>query len=104
MSVDKDILDAFQKSGSVKATSEATRYSWNRVVKSLSSSGIIINDTHKMILDMHDAGMTPQEISKQLSISVNTVQSYLPRSRPVYGENLSDNAKRIRNYRSRKMH
>ena len=100
--IDEEILKAFNKSGSVKGTVEKTGYSWNRVVKSLSSSGIVINDTHEIILDLCESGMTPDQIAKQLGINVKTVQAYLPRTRPVDGENRSKNATRINEWRNRR--
>lgn len=100
--VDENILKAFNKSGSVKGASEETGYSWNRVIKSLSSSGVIINDTHKIILDLYDSGMEPEQIAEQVGVSIKTVQAYLPRVRPVYGENRSKDAKRIKEWRDRK--
>lgn len=102
MSIDKDIYDAFRSTGSVRETAKEIGCSWNRVVKSLASSGVIISDTHVMILDMHDAGMSVQEIARQLSLNTKTVQTYLPRVRPVYGENKSENAKRIKEWRDKK--
>lgn len=101
--IDREILDAFNNAGSVRGAAEKTGYSWNRVVKSLSSSGIVINDTHEIILDLCESGMTPDQISKQLGINIKTVQAYIPRVRPVYGENLSDTAKRIRKCREKKV-
>lgn len=86
MSIDKDIYDTFRSTGSVRETAKEIGCSWNRVVKSLASSGVVISDTHVMILDMHDAGMSVQEIARQLSLNTKTVQSYLPRVRPVYQE------------------
>lgn len=100
--VDQEILNAFNDTGSVKGTVEKTGYSWNRVVKSLSSSGIVINDTHEIILDLCESGMTPDQIAKQLGINIKTVQAYLPRTRPVYGENRSKNATRINEWRNRR--
>ena len=102
MSIDREIYDAYQSTGSVRETAKEIGCSWNRVVKSLASSGVIISDTHGMILDMHDAGMSVQEIARQLSLNTKTVQAYLPRVRPVYGENKSENAKRIKEWRDRK--
>lgn len=102
MSIDKDIYDTFRSTGSVRETAKEIGCSWNRVVKSLASSGVIIGDTHVMILKMHDAGMSVQEIARQLSLNTKTVQAYLPRVRPVYGENKSENAKRIKEWRDRK--
>ena len=97
--IDEKILKAFNKSGSVSGAAKEARCSWNRVIKSLSSSGVLINDTHKIILDLCDAGMTPEQIAKQVGISIKTVQAYLPRVRPVYGENRSKNAKKINEWR-----
>lgn len=54
-----------------------------------------------MILEMNRAGFSPERISKSLGINIKTVQSYLPRIRPVYGEDLSENAKRIRKCRKK---
>ena len=102
MSIDKDIYDTFRSTGSVRETAKEIGCSWNRVVKSLASSGVIISDTHVMILDMHDAGMSVHEIARQLSLNTKTVQAYLPRGRPVYEENKSENAKRIKEWRDRK--
>ena len=102
MSIDKDIWDAYLSLGSINKTAKHVGCSWNRVIKSLSSSDILINDTHEIILDLCESGMTPEQIAKQVGISVKTVQAYLPRVRPVYGENLSDTAKRIRKCREKK--
>lgn len=102
LSIDKDIYDAFRSTGSITKVSKEIGCSWNRVVKSLASSGVVISDTHVMILDMHDAGMSVQEIARQLSLNVKTVQAYLPRVRPTYGENRSKNAEKIRKWRDKK--
>lgn len=99
--IDEEILKAFNKSGSVSGAAKEVRCSWNRVIKSLSSSGILINDTHEIILDLCDAGMSPDQIAKQLGINIKTVQAYLPRVRPVYGENRSKNAVRINEWRAK---
>lgn len=100
--IDEEILKAFNKSGSVSGAAKEVRCSWNRVIKSLSSSGILINDTHEIILDLRDAGMTPEQIAKQVGISIKTVQAYLPRVRPVYGENRSKNATKINEWRNKR--
>ena len=99
--IDEQIKELYDELGSVKAVSKLTRYSWNRVVKSLSSSGIMINPTHALILDYREKGLTPLQIANQMEISVKTVQAYLPRVRPVYGENLSKNALKIKRWRGK---
>lgn len=100
--IDEEILKVFNKSGSVKGTAEEIGCSWNRVIKSLSSSGIVINDTHEIVLDLYKSGMTPDQIAKQVGINIKTVQAYLPRTRPVYGEGRSKNAEKIKKWRDKK--
>lgn len=99
--IDKQIKELYEKLGSVKAVSERTGCSWNRVVKSLSTSGVVINPTHALILEYYEKGLTPFQIANQMEINVKTVQAYLPRVRPVYGENLSKNALKIKRWRGK---
>ena len=99
--IDEEIKKLYDELGSVKAVSRQTGYSWNRIVKSLSSNGIVINPTHALILDYHERGLTPLQIANQMEISVKTVQAYLPRVRPVYGEDLSKNALKIKRWRGK---
>ena len=102
MKLDEIILESYKINQSVKATAKDTGCSWHRVVKSLSSCGVLINDTHRMILEAHESGMSVSGIAKQLGISVKTVQAYLPRVRPVYGESTTVNAQRVRECRERR--
>ncbi|MDE6055209.1 MAG: helix-turn-helix domain-containing protein [Lachnospiraceae bacterium] len=97
-----NILDAFNRTQSIKATAKMVGCSWNRVVKILSSSGIIINDTHSLIIKMHDQGKTIEEIAEQTGYNVKTVQAYIPAVRPYYNVNISENAKRIKHCRKKK--
>lgn len=99
--IDEEIKELYDELGSVKAVSKRTRYSWNRIVKSLSTSGVVINPTHALILQYYEKGLTPLQIANQMNISVKTVQAYLPRARPVYGENLSKNALKIKRWRGK---
>lgn len=101
MNIDEQILNLYNEFGSVKAVSKRTGYSWNRIVKSLSSNGVVINATHALILQYQETGLSQLEISKQMEISVKTVQAYLHRVRPVYGEKLSKNALKIRRWRNK---
>lgn len=101
MNIDKVIKELYDEFGSIKAVSKRTKCSWNRVVKSLSTSGVVINPTHALILEYHEKGLTPFQIANQMEINVKTVQAYLPRVRPVYGENLSKNALKIKRWRGK---
>lgn len=92
MGIVNEVLKAFDRTQSVKATAKETGCSWNRVVKILSSNGIIINDTHKLILRLKKEGKTVSEIAKETGHSEKTVSAYLPAKRPDYNTNLSVNA------------
>ena len=104
--MDKDstteILRDYSMLNSVNAVVLKTGYSWQKVVKTLSTNGVVLNDLHSKILEMIDSGKSVEEIGKTLNIAQSTVRAYSPRVRPVYGENLSDNAKSIRKYREKK--
>lgn len=97
-----DILETYAETGSVKATAQKVGCSWNRVTKILSSNGIVINETHALILKMHEAGKTAEEIAKQIGYSVKTVQAYIPTVRPYYNVNPSYNAVKIKRCRNKK--
>ena len=101
MNIDKEIKELYEEFSSVKAVSRKIGYSWNRVVKSLSTSGVVINQTHALILNYYEKGLSPSEIANQMEINVKTVQAYLPRVRPVYGEDLSKNALKIKRWRNK---
>lgn len=98
----EQILLAWEETLSIKSVEAKTGISWNKIVKTLSSEGIIINDTHKKILEHYKDNKTPEQISNLMKISIKTVKSYLPRVRPIYNENLSVNALRIIKCRKQK--
>ncbi len=102
MDIINEIIQTYNKTQSIRATAKETGNSWNRVVKILSSNGVIINDTHELILRMQKEGKTISEIAKVTGHNTRTVSAYLPATRPYYNVNLSDNAKRIKNWRAKK--
>ena len=96
------ILESYVANRSIRATAKDTGYSWQKVVKSLSNKWVVINDTHRLILDAYESGMSINGIAKQLGITPRTVRTYLPRVRPVPGESTTINARRVRECRERK--
>ena len=92
MSTIKEILDIYSKTESIRMTAKEAGCSWNKVVKAISSAGLIANENHALILKLHDEGRTVDEIASDTGFSVKTIKSYLPRVRPPYGENRSKNA------------
>jgi DNA-directed RNA polymerase specialized sigma24 family protein len=79
-----------------------TGYNWQQIAKVLSTYGIVANDTHEIILNLYDRGKNAKEISEITGYAETTVHAYLPRVRPAYNENISENAKRIKKYRQNK--
>ena len=98
MSITERILEVYEETHSVKSTG----CSWNKIVKTLSSEGIIINKTHALILEMYRKNISPDNIAKEIGCSKRTVMAYIPRKRPVYNENQSENALRIKRSRAKK--
>ena len=47
--------------------------------------------------------MSIKRIAEEIGLNEKTVQSYIPRKRPIYNENLSDNALKIKKCRERKL-
>lgn len=96
------ILFLHSQGYSVKRISKELNVYWGRVAKILSTNGIIINDTHRKILELRKSGMPVNKIADVLNISPKTVDRYLPAVRPIYKVNRSDNAIRISLCRKRK--
>ena len=96
------ILNTYKEAQTITETQKITGYSWQKIAKTLSSEGIIVNDSQALILELHEKGMTPEEISKMVGYNEKTIMAYLPRVRPVYNENPSINALRIKKCRSKK--
>lgn len=100
---EKKIIDVYEAFGSIKKTSSETGYSWNKVVKTLSTHGYILSETHAEILDKYENGMSVDKIALQLGLNEKTVQAYIPRIRPLYNEEQSENALRIKKCRENKL-
>ena len=76
--------------------------SCGRVAKALSSAGVIINDTHKKILELYAETKSVNEIAAFLKLNPQVIQTYLPRIRPAYGKpSRTTNALRIAKHRAR---
>lgn len=96
------ILETYNKLGSIKATKIECGVSEHRIRKVLTAKGIVLNDTHQIILDLHEQGKSPEWIAEQVGLSVSVVKSYLPPVRPIYRVDQSPNAVRIAEWRSKK--
>lgn len=97
-----DVLEKYKEIQSVKGTAKAVGCSWNRVVKILSSNGVVINDTHALILKLHEENKPIDAISRQTGLTPKVIQAYLPAVRPCYNVNPSPNAQCIKRCRRKK--
>lgn len=96
------VMFTFSQERSIRAAVRASGCSWHRVVKILSSNGVVINELHQKVMKLHEDGRSANEIAKILNTSERTIKAYLPRIRPNYGVNLSENAKRIKKCKEKK--
>ena len=96
------ILETYNKLGSIKATKIECGVSEHRIRKVLTAKGIVLNDTHQTILDLHEQGKSPEQIAEHVGLSKSVVQSYLPPKRPLYRIDQSKNALHIAEWRAKK--
>lgn len=99
---EKEIVNLYKKYGNVTAAMKNSEYSRYRITKILASNGYVLSDIHAKILKLHETGKSVKEIANIIGYSPKVIQSYLPMVRPVYGEQLSINAKRIARWRKSK--
>ena len=102
MNPTENVIRAYQEKQTITGIHRITGYNWQKIAKILSTEGIIVNEHQALILDLYEKGKTADEISKATGFAYSTVISYLPRRRPVYNENLSANAMRIKKCRENK--
>ena len=62
----------------------------------------IVKEIQSEIFELQSNGKNAKEISEITGYAETTVHAYLPRVRPAYNENISENAKRIKKYRQNK--
>lgn len=77
---EEKILESYKILQSVKGTAKDTGYSWNRVVKALSSNGYILSETHAEILNKFKVGKNADEIAKEMSLSPKNSAGVSPKA------------------------
>lgn len=99
---DDMILSSWDSHKTLGGVAHELGISCGRVAKALSSAGVIINDTHKKILELYAETKSVNEIAAFLKLNPQVIQTYLPRIRPAYGKpNRTTNALRIAKHRTR---
>lgn len=95
-----DIVQIYQKYGTIKGVADELGISQQKARKVLITHGLFENDTSAKIKKLHDAGKTIPEISELLRMGKSAVASYLPYSKGEYNAlEPTINALRIRRCR-----
>lgn len=96
------IIESYSKTNSVKKTAEKLGTSVIKVRRVLITEGLWSSATSRKILELHEQGLSTQEIAEKLHYTDKNVQAFLPYSRGVYGqEKQSMNSLKSKEYRER---
>lgn len=99
-----EIVEYYNKSGSLKETAAAFGVGWQKVRKILISEGAYTSDIAEKVQELYKSGLKPEEIAGKLRISKGAVNSYLPYLKTEYNKSSpSKNALNIRRWRSKKI-
>ena len=79
MGADQEILNAYKQSKSIREVTRKTGYSRDKIVKTLSTYGINLDNRHGMILARHERGDSIPEIAENIGISTGSLRAYVPR-------------------------
>lgn len=84
MIIIEEMIRLYNEKHSIAAVAREFGIRPQRLIKILSSEGVIINRRHQRILELHRSGVSIREISRWLHISPQTVQNYLPEKKQTY--------------------
>ena len=100
-----EAVNIYNSTGSIKATAKELEISEHKARKILITAGIIPEGSEigKQIIELHESGMSADEIAKKLNLTKKYVNSYMPYEKGIYNsENTSKNAEAIRRHRNKK--
>ena len=96
----EEVEKAYTLSRDIDETAKLLGVSSGKVRKMLITLGLWSNSRSEEVGSLYKGELTPEEIAKELDISIKTVNAYLPYSKGDYlGDNRSDNALRIEKMR-----
>lgn len=98
-----EIIKTYHECGSIRMTAAMHQLSTYKVRKLLIDAGEYTNEVASQVNELHDLGLSVEEIAEQLEISPKAVSGYLPYTKGPYGSlTPTKNAQNIRAYRARK--
>lgn len=100
---DKEILDKYAETQSIRATASCLGLAPQTVKRRLITHGVYTSPIVRNVDELLRAGYTVQEAAKELGIGVNAVLANMPHTKGSYaiGEK-TENAKRIEKCRNKK--
>jgi len=99
----REVVAEYRKQGSIRATAAALNISESKARKILIKEREVEYDRTHQAMVLLKYGRTLEETADSLGVSMKVLNSYLPYSKGDYGgENPSENALRIREFRNKK--
>lgn len=96
------IVTYYKRCNSMKQTAKKFDLSVGKIRKILITTGNYYSSRASVIAERFENGETPKQIAEILSVSLQTVNNYLPYTKGHYnGNNPTINAIRIRKYRKK---
>lgn len=95
-----EVLEVYNKTGSLRETAEICGVNWQKVRKILITIGSYESDLSRQINELYNSGETYKSIAEKLGMSTTAVNSYIPYRKGIYNsDNPSENVLRIRKCR-----
>lgn len=79
-----DIVSAFEKTGSIKASARETGIGYQIVRRVLITEGILPSERAALVDHLSNSGKTEKEIAANLGISEKAVRNFMPYKRKSY--------------------
>ncbi len=95
------IVNAYEKLGSVKSVAKKCHASEVTVRRVLITEGLWSSRTSRKVKELVQQGKSVPEIADELSVSVKAVEAYLPYSRGMYGQEVTEDSVHAKEYRER---
>lgn len=89
--IDNEIVAFYKQHGSIKSAARQYNISEQTCRRILISAGLDVCELQHTVKQLIDAGLSEQDISRKLKISIKAVQSYLPYKKSSYRTAQPDN-------------
>ena len=103
MGIIDDAVSVYQETRTIKGTAHKLGISDQKARKLLITAGVIQPEKSRQALLYLSRGLKKEEAAQRLGISVTTLSTYLPYTRPIYNQpTRSKNAERLSAWRKKR--